>query len=138
MTLTLVVCKVLFVIVRGERGSHRPDVASFDRLACVGTFRVNLFRTLSVVPNASHSNSSVLKDVMLNASHFVTARFSFFVDVPVVFKVDFLGVVGFNFGFAKLRFTILLSNVLATFLISVITVGFLVNCLGHGSFGTFN
>lgn len=57
--------------------------------------------------------------------------------VPIVFNTDLLGLIGFNLGFAKARTVVLLVNVMATFISSVVIVRFLVKCVGGRSFGMF-
>ena len=53
---------------------------------------IGLFQVLSIVPGTSRSGATILGALILGASRFVAAEFSFFMSIPVMFGVTILKV----------------------------------------------
>ncbi len=142
ITMTLVIFNVTFVIVRDFGGREVPGCGGLDRIAFALTTCVNLFRVLTTTfPKADHSNTAVVNTLVLNMSHITTSRFAFILTVPTVLNTDLFRFGSFlrtSVGVRGGRVTMLIVNILITFTISILTVGFLLDFVEGRSFGTFN
>lgn len=138
ITIVLIVNNVFVLFYSGVfSGKDRSAI-----LARGGTFGVNLFRYVTVVPKMSHSVTAVIKNVTRGLAHGSTTRFSFFLTIPAVFTTANCGILGL-FLSNNARVLIggvptLVVNGIITFIITLLTVGFFVDFIAGCNFGTFN
>ena len=71
-----------------------------------------IFQILALIPGTSRSGSTILGGILLGASRYVAAEFSFFLSIPVMFGASLLKLVKFGFHFTGYELAILIVGML--------------------------
>lgn len=140
VALALIIYGIAFIVVENHNEGRRPSTQSMGELTYKKAFQIGLFQTLSLVPGTSRSGSSILGATILGTSRPVAADFSFFMSIPIMFGASGLKVVkalldGFVFTASELGF--LLVGMIVAFIVSVITIKFLLRYIQRNDFKVF-
>jgi undecaprenyl-diphosphatase len=103
-------------------------------------FYIGLIQLLSLMPGTSRSGVTILGAIILGASRFVAAEFTFFLGIPVMFGASLMKIVKFMFsgsGFSFYQFSILLIASLTAFLVSIVVIKFLMDYIKKHDFTFF-
>ena len=92
---TLIIYGIAFIVIENRQKNIAPVVTEVNRITFKMALFIGLFQVLSLVPGTSRSGATILGAVILGASRFVAAEFSFFLSIPVMFGVTILKVGSF-------------------------------------------
>jgi undecaprenyl-diphosphatase len=96
---------------------------------------------LSIIPGTSRSGSTILGAMILGVSRTVAAEFSFFLAVPVIFGASLLKMTKFlletGFAFTGLEFVILAVGMIVAFVVSILSIKFLMGYIKKKDFKVF-
>ena len=102
---------------------------------------IGLFQVLSIIPGTSRSGSTILGAMILGVSRTVAAEFSFFLAVPVIFGASLLKMTKFlletGFAFTGLEFVILAVGMIVAFVVSILSIKFLMGYIKKKDFKVF-
>jgi undecaprenyl-diphosphatase len=98
---------------------------------------IGLFQVLSIIPGTSRSGSTILGAMLLGCSREISAEFSFFLAIPVMFGVSFLKLVTNDYIMAGGEWGLLIVGMLIAYVISIISVKFLTNYVKKHDFKVF-
>lgn len=140
IALMLIIYGVAFIYV--ERWAKtRPDkLVNLDRMSYKFAFYIGLIQVFSLMPGTSRSGVTILGAIILGASRFVAAEFTFFLGIPVMFGASFLKIVKFihsGSGFSFYQFSILVVACLTAFLVSIVVIKFLMDYIKKHDFTFF-
>ncbi len=133
----LVVYGVLFIIIENKNKGKKASITSFKDLSYKTAFFIGLFQVLSLIPGTSRSGATILGAIILGTSRFVAAEFSFFLSIPVMFGASALKLVKFGFDFTGSEIAILLIGMITAFLVSIVTIKFLLSYIKKNDFKVF-
>ncbi|WP_220741352.1 undecaprenyl-diphosphate phosphatase [Leuconostoc miyukkimchii] len=91
----LILYGILFIVIENRQKGIAPKVTDINKISFKLAFFIGLFQVLSLVPGTSRSGATILGAIILGASRFVAAEFSFFLSIPVMFGVTILKVGNF-------------------------------------------
>jgi undecaprenyl-diphosphatase len=137
---TLIFYGILFIIVENYNKNRKPVHTDLNKLPYKTAFGIGLAQVLSIIPGTSRSGSTILGGIMLGTSRFVAAEFTFFLAIPVMFGASLLKCVKYvaeGFQPTGLEITELLIGMVVSFIISVVSIKFLMNYIKHNSFKVF-
>lgn len=136
---TLILYGILFILV--ENRNKRPIVKNFRELNYKMALLIGAFQVLALIPGTSRSGATILGAVILGASRYVAAEFSFFVAIPVMFGASGYEVLKYilkdEFLFSSAEWLILIIGMLTAFFISVVAIKFLMNYIKRHDFKAF-
>lgn len=138
VAITLIVYGVLFLVV--ERKSKTPRREGLNELTTGDTLKIGCFQVLALIPGTSRSGATVLGGLMLGISRPVAALFSFFLGVPVMLGAGGLKAVKLFLSGAVLsgaEWCTLLVGTLSAFLVSLVTLRFLMDFVRRHTFSVF-
>lgn len=135
--ITLIVYGVLFIVIETINKNKKPKITSFGDLTYRTAFFIGLFQVLALVPGTSRSGATILGAIILGTSRFIAAEFSFFLSIPVMFGASFLKLVKFGFDFTGFEIVILLTGMITAFLVSILTIKFLLGYIKKNDFKVF-
>lgn len=125
-----------------ERRDKRASVRNMNELTYKTALFIGLFQVLSIVPGTSRSGATILGAMIVGTSRAVAAEFSFFLAIPVMFGVSAL-----KLGSAALdgsitaitggEWTLLIIAMIAAYIVSLVSVKFLVNYVKRHDFKVF-
>ena len=133
----LVIYGVLFIIIENKNKNVAPKITSFSELSYKTAFFIGLFQVLSLIPGTSRSGATILGAIILGTSRFVAAEFSFFLSIPVIFGASLLKLYKFGFSFTNTEAIILLIGMTTAFIVSIVSIKFLINYIKKHDFKVF-
>lgn len=139
VALMLILYGVLFIIVERVKKSSR--INKLNKLTYTKALLIGLFQVLALIPGTSRSGATILGAIILGASRYVAAEFSFFLAIPVMFGASGYKLLKYfvneGFDFTPNEFTILVVGMLVAFFVSIIAIKFLMNYIKRHDFTAF-
>lgn len=137
IAITLIVYGVLFIIVEIFNRKRKPKIRELSQLPYTIAFLIGVFQLLALIPGTSRSGVTIITALLLGASRFVAAEFTFFLAIPVMLGASALKLVKFGFSYTGLEIAILIAGVLTAFLVSVLAIKFLMKYIKKHDFKIF-
>ena len=137
VAVTLIIYGILFIIVEDYNKKRRPRVTSFEDLTWSMAVFIGVFQVLALIPGTSRSGATILGAVLLGASRYIAAEFSFFLAIPVLFGASLLKLVKFGFAFSGSELAILLAGMATAFFVSILAIKFLMGYIKKNDFKSF-
>lgn len=133
----LIVYGVLFIVIENKKKDANPKIDSLESLTYKTALYIGLFQVLALIPGTSRSGATILGAILLGTSRFVAAEFSFFLSIPVMFGASFLKIIKFGFEFSGSEVIVLFVGMVTAFVVSIITIRFLLNYIKKNDFKAF-
>ncbi|KAI3473429.1 hypothetical protein Pfo_030953 [Paulownia fortunei] len=95
---------------------------------------------LSLVPGTSRSGATILGAIILGASRFVAAEFSFFLSIPVMFGVTLLKMFKFfheGGSFTGMQGLVMLFGFVVSWIVALFAIKFMMNYIKNNDFKAF-
>lgn len=139
ISLALIIFGILFIIIENKnKESHKKLVDSIDKVTYKQAFIVGLFQVIAAVfPGTSRSGATILGGIAIGLSRIIAAEFTFFLAIPTMFGASLLKLVKFGFSFTSMEAFVLLLGTAVSFIVSVITIKFLMNYIKNNDFKVF-
>ena len=139
ISLALIIFGVLFILIENKnKESHKKLVDSIDKITYKQAFIVGLFQVIAAVfPGTSRSGATILGGIAIGLSRTIAAEFTFFLAIPTMFGASLLKLVKFGFSFTPMEAFVLLLGTAVSFVVSVITIKFLMNYIKNNDFKVF-
>ncbi len=128
---------ILFIIVENKNESRKVKITNFEELPYKTAFYIGVFQVLALIPGTSRSGATIVGGIILGASRFIAAEFSFFLSIPVMFGASALKLVKFGFEFSSNEIIILLTGMVVAFVVSIISIKFLLQYIKNHDFKVF-
>ena len=132
---TLIVYGILFIVL--ENRKTRPSITNFHDMSYKTALMIGVFQVLSLIPGTSRSGATILGAVLLGASRYVAAEFSFFLAIPVMLGASALKIAKHGLGFTGAEWAILLTGMVVAFVVSLIAIKFLLEYIKKHNFKVF-
>lgn len=133
----LIVYGVLFIVVERSHKGKRPKIRTIQDMTFQTAFLIGMFQVLSLIPGTSRSGATILGAIILGCSRYIAAEFSFFLAIPVMFGASFLKLVKFGLAFETAEIIILLVGMVTAFVVSVLSIRFLMSYVKKHDFQFF-
>lgn len=133
----LILYGILFIVVEIYNKKRTPRVKDIERLDYKTAFIIGLFQVLSLVPGTSRSGATILGGILFGASRTVAAEFTFFLAIPVMFGASLLKIVKFGIHFTGAELLILVVGMATAFVVSIISIKFLLQYIKKNDFKAF-
>ncbi|MBE6594528.1 MAG: undecaprenyl-diphosphate phosphatase [Ruminococcaceae bacterium] len=135
---TLIFYGVLFLLL--EKRQCPPRVSALSEIGVRDALLIGCFQVLSLVPGTSRSGATILGGRLLGVDRPAAAAFSFYLAIPVMAGASALKAVKF-FAVGQMLSTKewvwLLTGTLTAFLVSLVTIRFLMEFVRRRSFSAF-
>ncbi|MBR3623816.1 MAG: undecaprenyl-diphosphate phosphatase [Selenomonadaceae bacterium] len=133
----LILYGVLFIWVENYNRGRNPRINNLDFLDYKTAFIIGMFQVLALVPGTSRSGATILGGILFGASRLVAAEFTFFLAIPVMFGASALKIVKFGFNYTFEEVVILLIGMVTAFIVSVLSIKFLLRYIKNNDFKAF-
>ena len=133
----LILYGILFIIVENYNRYRIPRARDVDHLDYKTALLIGMFQVLSLVPGTSRSGATILGGIILGTSRQVAAEFTFYLAIPVMFGASLLKLVKFGFHYTSSEIFILLIGMLTAFIVSIISIKFLLHYIKKNDFTAF-
>ena len=140
VALMLIIYGIAFIIVEKRNRKITPKVTEFNQITYKLAFFIGLFQVLALIPGTSRSGATILGGILLGASRFISAEFSFFLGIPTMFGASLLKIVKFfadGNSFTMENTFILLTGTIVSFFVSILAIKFLISYIKKNDFTAF-
>lgn len=140
VALMLIIYGIAFIIVEKRNKTATPKCTDLNKFTYKAALIVGMFQVLSLVPGTSRSGATILGGILIGASRFVAAEFSFFMGIPTMIGASGLKIVKFILNGNSFSFQstiVLLVGTVVSFIVSVIAIKFLMNYIKKNDFTVF-
>lgn len=137
VAIMLIAYGVLFIVIENRNKGKEAEITTFQTLSYKTAFLIGLFQCLSLIPGTSRSGATILGAIIMGASRFIAAEYSFFLSIPVMFGASALKLVKFGFAFSGMELAILLVGMVVAFFVSIIAIKFLMRYIQNNDFKVF-
>lgn len=135
IALALIIYGIIFIIV--ESCHITQSMNTLEDIDYITAANIGLFQMLALIPGTSRSGSTVIGGRILGVSKEAVSEFSFFMAVPVMAGATMLKLLKCGFGFNMIQWVVLLTGTLVAFVVSVISIRFLMNYIKKHDFKAF-
>ena len=137
VAVTLIVYGVAFILIERWNKTRKMPIEDWEGFSYKNAFTVGLFQILSLIPGTSRSGSTIMGGILIGTARPVAAEFSFFMSIPVMFGASLIKLLGFGFNFTPEELVVLLVGSVASFIVSVIAIKFLIRYIQNNDFTAF-
>ena len=135
VSLMLVIYGIAFLFC--ERGKKETRISSMNEMTYKTALLIGLFQVLSIVPGTSRSGATILGAMLIGCSRELSAEFSFFLAIPVMFGVSFLKIVTNDYILTSAEWILLAVSMVVAYVVSILSVRFLMNYVRKHDFKLF-
>lgn len=140
VAIMLIVYGIAFIVVEKRNKSKTPKITDLTQITYQFALLIGMFQVLALIPGTSRSGATILGGILIGASRFVSAEFSFFLGIPTMFGASLLKIVKFvasGNSFDMNGIIILLVGTVVSFIVSIIAIKFLMNYIKKNDFTAF-
>ena len=133
----LIVYGVLFIVVETWKAGSRPVMTKLTQIDMRTALFIGLFQVLALIPGTSRSGATILGGLILGMSRPLATQYTFFLAVPVMAGASLLKILKFGFHFSGIEAASLLLGMAVAFLVSFLSIRFILNYIRHHNFKIF-
>lgn len=133
----LILYGIIFIVVENMNKGKEPKVSNLGRISYKLAFLIGMFQVLAVIPGTSRSGATIIGGLILGMSRKTATEFTFFLAIPVMFGASLLRIVRIGFDFSGAEWITMIVGCLTAFIVSVITIKFLLGFIKRNNFKPF-
>lgn len=137
VAVTLILYGITFIVVEERHRGKKFKYKDLNTLPLSVAIGIGMFQVLALVPGTSRSGATILGGMILGASRYVSAEFTFFLAIPVMFGASLLKLVKFGLAFSFGEFFALILGMVVSFVVSILAIKFLMNYIKKHNFKVF-
>ena len=134
----LILFGVAFILIENWNRGRKPRVKSIAALTYKDALIIGLFQLIAAVfPGTSRSGATIVGALLIGVSRVVSAEFTFFLAIPVMFVASLLKMVKFGFSFTMTEDSLLIIGMVVAFVVSMLVISFLMGYIKKHDFKVF-
>ena len=149
VALMLIIYGFLFIIIEKTNKNREPKILSVSEISYKNAFLLGVFQMLAIIPGTSRSGATILGAILIGFSRTCGAEFSFFMGIPAMVGgslikspgfLEFVGgenSLGVSLEVPSNVWIILVIATVISFIVSLISIKFLLNFVKKHSFAPF-
>ncbi len=134
---TLVIYGILFILIEHRNKKRNCRINELSQMSLTTALMIGIFQVLSLIPGTSRSGATILGAILIGTSRSIAAEFSFFLSIPIMLGASGVKLIKFGFNFSSLEIAVLIAGMMAAFLISAVTIRFLMDFIKKHDFTVF-
>ena len=129
---------IAFILIENWNKGKKPRINSLAALTYRDALIIGLFQLIAAVfPGTSRSGATIVGALLIGVSRVVSAEFTFFLAIPVMFGASLLKLVKFGFGFTMTEASLLIIGMVVAFVVSMGVISFLMGYIKKHDFKIF-
>ena len=134
----LILFGIAFIIIENWNRGKRPRVKSIGALTYRDALLIGLFQLIAAIfPGTSRSRATIVGALLIGVSRTVSAEFTFFLAIPVMFGASLLKLVKAGFAFTGSEVLLLVVGMVSAFVVSMLVISFLMGYIRKHDFKVF-
>ena len=120
-----------------DASSVISKVNSFREMSYLQAFLIGIFESLAIIPGTSRSGSIIIGSMLLGTSRTIATEFAFFLAIPIMAGWSLIKFLKHGFAYTGVEWMILGIALVTSFVVSVISIKFLVGYVKKNDFTAF-
>lgn len=138
VSIALIVFGIAFIIIENWHKGKKTKINSIAQITYKDALIIGIFQLLAAIfPGVSRSGATIIGALLIGVSRKVSAEFTFYLAIPVMFGASLLKIVKFGLSFTATEFIALILGMVTAFLVSVWIIKFLMNYIKKHDFKVF-
>lgn len=138
VAIALIVFGILFIFIENYNKGKKSKINSLNEITYNTALIIGIFQLIAAIfPGTSRSGATIVGALLIGVSRTVAAEFTFFLAVPVMFGASLLKLVKFGLAFTAGELILLIIGMLVAFVVSMITIKFLMSYIKKHDFKVF-
>ena len=138
VAIMLILFGVAFIVIENWNKGRKPRIKSLASLTYRDALIIGLFQLIAAVfPGTSRSGATIVGALLIGVSRVVSAEFTFFLAIPVMFGASLLKLVKFGLGFSMTEASLLIIGMVVAFVVSMGVISFLMGYIKKHDFKVF-
>jgi undecaprenyl-diphosphatase len=138
VAIMLILFGVAFIVIENWNKGRKPRIKSLASLTYRDALIIGLFQLIAAVfPGTSRSGATIVGALLIGVSRGVSAEFTFFLAIPVMFGASLLKLVKFGLGFSMTEASLLIIGMVVAFVVSMGVISFLMGYIKKHDFKVF-
>ncbi len=138
VAIALIVFGILFIFIENYNKGKRSKITSLNEITYNTALIIGIFQLIAAIfPGTSRSGATIVGALLIGVSRTVAAEFTFFLAIPVMFGASLLKLIKFGLVFTTNEFILLIIGMLVAFVISMLTIKFLMSYIKKHDFKVF-
>lgn len=137
VSLMLILYGIFFILIENYNKKRRPAVKTLEGITWNMALFIGIFQVLALIPGTSRSGATIIGGILLGASRTIAAEYTFFLAIPVMFGASLLKIMKFGLAFSGNELVILIVGMLTAFIISILSIKFLMSYIKRNDFKVF-
>ena len=135
VAIMLILFGVAFIVIENWNKGRKPRIKSLASLTYRDALIIGLFQLIAAVfPGTSRSGATIVGALLIGVSRVVSAEFTFFLAIPVMFGASLLKLVKFGLGFSMTEASRLIIGMVVAFVVSMGVISFLMGYIKKHDF----
>ena len=138
VAIALIVFGILFIIIENYNKGKKAKINSLSEITYNTALIIGIFQLIAAIfPGTSRSGATIVGALLIGVNRRIAAEFTFFLAIPVMFGASLLKIVKFGLVFSAFEFVLLVVGMLVAFIVSMITIVFLMDYIKKHDFKVF-
>ena len=137
VALMLIVYGIIFILIEWHCREKQFAITNLSQLNYKAALIIGIFQVLALIPGTSRSGATIIGAMLLGTTREVAAEFTFYLAIPVMAGASLLKLVKFGFSFSSIEIAILLTGMLSAFIVSMLSIQFLMRYVKNHNFKLF-
>ena len=134
----LIVFGIAFIVIENWNKGRKPRIKSIAALTYRDALLIGLFQLIAAIfPGTSRSGATIVGALLIGVSRTVSAEFTFFLAIPVMFGASLLKLVKYGFAFTGSEVLLLVVGMVSAFVVSMLVISFLMGYIRKHDFKVF-
>jgi len=137
IAIALIFYGIVFIIVENANKDKTPRVDNLGLITYKLAFIIGVFQLLALIPGTSRSGATIIGGLILGMSRKTAAEFTFFLAIPAMAGGSLIRIMRVGFDFTGAEWITMVVGCLVAFVVSVVTIKFLLGFVKRNSFKPF-
>ena len=137
VSITLIIYGILFIVVENYGKNKKTTINDLKEITPKLALYIGFFQLLALIPGTSRSGATILGGLLMGMDRSVAAEYTFFLAIPVMAGASFLKIIKFGFSFTSFELFVLLVGMLSAFIVSLLTIKYLLKYIKKHDFKAF-
>lgn len=134
---TLILYGIIFIVIENINSKKSDRIKTLPQITYQLAFMIGIFQALAIIPGTSRSGATIIGGLILGMSRKTAAEFTFFLAIPVMFGASLMRIMRIGFDFTQAEWITLIVGCITAFVVSVITIKFLLGFIKRNNFKPF-
>jgi len=138
VSIALIVFGVAFIVVENWHKGRKTRINSIPQITYKDAIIIGIFQLIAAIfPGVSRSGATIIGALLIGVSRKVSAEFTFYLAVPVMFGASLLKIVKYGLNFTGTEMALLILGMVVAFIVSLWIIKFLMNYIKKHNFKVF-